>query len=259
MVLMRFVPRVVAMCAALALAGCATGARTTESTRTTTQPAASPATVPAPMSYSAPAATPTSTPPSVVKPLSLAQRKLGFLDIHTVVPDAIVDMRYATARNFTGVRLESKDARCLIHKSMAPGLREGAKILRAKGYVLYFFDCYRPHSVQRKMWDVVPNPMWIAKPGSYSRSHESGRSVDVTIAKIRTGRPVDTGTGYDNFTSLAWAYQTKDLTKQQIGNRATLRKALERDGSLHVYTGEWWHFDGPHAGDHLPIVDVPEN
>lgn len=192
-----------------------------------------------------------------MKPLSAAQRKLGFIDIHTVVPDAIVDMRYATPHNFTGVRLDPPDARCLIHKSMAPGLREGAKILRRKGYVLYFFDCYRPHSVQQKMWHVVPNPVWIAKPGPYSRSHESGRSVDVTIAKIGTGRPVDTGTGYDNFTPRAWAYQTKGLTKRQIANRATLRKALQHDGSLHVYTGEWWHFDGPGAKVGRPQLHAP--
>jgi len=195
----------------------------------------------------------------VIKPLSARQRKQGFVDIRTVVPDAIVDMRYATPHNFTGVRLEPKDARCLIHKSMAPGLREGAKILRAKGYVLYFFDCYRPHSVQQKMWDVVPNPTWIAKPGAYSRSHETGRSVDVTIAVRSTAKPVDTGTGYDNFTSRAWAYQTEGLSKAQIANRARLRNALQHDGSLQVYSAEWWHFDGPDAGKHLSIVDVPVN
>ena len=191
--------------------------------------------------------------------MSAEQRKVGFIDVRTVVPDAVVDMRYATKHNFTGVRLDPKDARCLIHRSMASGLRAGAKILRAKGFVLYFFDCYRPHSVQQKMWHVVPNPMWIAKPGPFSRSHETGRSVDVTFAPRATGRPVDTGTAYDNFTPLAWAYQSKGLTTKQIANRATLRKALQHDGTLHVYDGEWWHFDGPDAGKHMPIVDVPDN
>ena len=28
-------------------------------------------------------------------------------------------------------------------------------------------------------------------------------------------------------------------------------------GGLHVYSGEWWHFDGPGAGADRPILNVP--
>jgi D-alanyl-D-alanine dipeptidase len=30
-------------------------------------------------------------------------------------------------------------------------------------------------------------------------------------------------------------------------------------GGLKVYSGEWWHFDGPGAGVDQPILDVPVN
>ena len=47
---------------------------------------------------------------------------------------------------------------------------------------LVFWDCYRPHDVQVRMFEAVPDPNWVARPGPYARSHEAGRSVDVTIA-----------------------------------------------------------------------------
>jgi len=51
------------------------------------------------------------------------------IDIRTIVPDAIVDLRYATSDNFVGVPLYPADARCLIHESMAPGLTAAADLL----------------------------------------------------------------------------------------------------------------------------------
>jgi len=107
-----------------------------------------------------------------------------------------------------------------------------------------------------RMFDVVPNPAWVAKPGPYSRSHETGRSVDVTLAEGR--RPVDMGTEFDDFSSRATAYATDGVSAAAQANRARLRAAMTA-GGLMVYSGEWWHFDGPGAGVERPILDVPVN
>jgi D-alanyl-D-alanine dipeptidase len=139
---------------------------------------------------------------------------------------------------------------------MVSGLRAAAAVLRRSGYVLVFWDCYRPHSVQVRMWDVVPNPNWVARPGPYARSHESGRSVDVTLAGRTTHRLLDMGTGFDDFTPRAYAFATAGLTSTEIRNRARLRHAMNA-GGLTVYSGEWWHFDGPGADDPRPILDAP--
>ncbi|MEI7718038.1 MAG: M15 family metallopeptidase, partial [Mycobacterium sp.] len=112
-----------------------------------------------------------------VPPVSSQARAAGFVDIRTAVPDAIVDLRYATADNFVGVQLYPADARCLVHESLASGLATAAAALRAQGSTLVFWDCYRPHEVQVRMFAAVPIPAWVAKPGPYSRSHETGRSV----------------------------------------------------------------------------------
>ena len=178
----------------------------------------------------------------------------GLVDVRSVVPDAIVDLRYATPDNFVGVPLYPSTARCLVHESLAPGLAAAAAVLRGQGFNLVFWDCYRPHQVQIAMFEAVPDPAWVAKPASYARSHEAARSVDVTLA--RWGRPVDMGTDFDDFSPRATAYATNGVSPQQQANRALLRNGMAA-GGLTVYSGEWWHFDGPGAGVPRPILDVP--
>ena len=202
-------------------------------------------------------AAPTNAVPDAgVSPVSPQAAAAGFLDIRTVVPDAIVDPRYATPDNFVGVQLYPADARCLVHESLASGLATAAAALRAQGSTLVFWDCYRPHAVQVRMFEVVPNPAWVAKPGPYSRSHESGRSVDVTLAE--GSRLMDMGTRFDDFSSRATAYATEGVSAAAQANRARLRTAMAA-GGMAVYSGEWWHFDGPGAGVERAILDVPVN
>jgi D-alanyl-D-alanine dipeptidase len=194
-----------------------------------------------------------------VPPLSAAARGAGFVDVRSVVPNALIDLRYATTNNFTHVQLYPAAARCLVHDSMAPGLAAAAKTLAAQGNVLVFWDCYRPHDVQVRMFQVVPNPAWVAKPGSYAKSHEAGRSVDVTLADPALQCPrclVDMGTDFDDFSARATAFATEGVSADQRANRARLRDAMSA-GGLSVYSGEWWHFDGAGAGVQRPILDVP--
>src|ERR1700728_3472993 len=196
-----------------------------------------------------------------VPPLSPEARAAGFVDVRSVVPNALIDLRYTTPNNSTHTQLYPANARCLVHESMAPGLAAAAKALAAQGDVLVFWDCYRPHDVQVRMFDVVPNPAWVAKPGSYARSHESGRSVDVTLADAAQQCPrclIDMGTDFDDFSPRATAFATDGVNADEQANRARLRNAMSA-GGLPVYSGEWWHFDGPGAGEGRPILNVPVN
>jgi zinc D-Ala-D-Ala dipeptidase len=201
-----------------------------------------------------------------VPPLSAEARSAGFVDVRSVVPSAVIDLRYATSNNFTGIPLYPADARCLVHESMAPGLAAAEKTLASYGDVLVFWDCYRPHDVQVKMFNVVPNPAWVAKPGPYARSHEAGRSVDVTMASAQAPCPparqlgglclADMGTDFDDFSPRATAFATDGVSADEQANRARLRDAMSA-GGMSVYSGEWWHFDGPGAGVGRPILNVP--
>jgi D-alanyl-D-alanine dipeptidase len=200
------------------------------------------------------AVSPAFASPPAVPDVSDAARAAGLVDVRTVVPDAVVDLRYATANNFVGVPLYPADARCLVHESMAPGLAAAAAVLRPRGEVLLFWDCYRPHDVQVRMFEAVPDPNWVARPGPYSRSHEAGRSVDVTIANADC--PIDMGTDFDDFTPRALAYATDGVSAAAQANRARLRDAMKA-GGLTVYKGEWWHFDTSDAYEKRPILNAP--
>ena len=201
-----------------------------------------------------------------VPPVSDAARAAGFVDVRSVVPDAIIDLRYASTNNFTGIQLYPSDARCLVHQSMAPGLAAAAAALRPQGHSLVFWDCYRPHDVQAKLFSVVSNPAWVARPGPYAHSHESGRSVDVTFTTLQAQCPperqvdgfclADMGTDFDDFSSQAKAFATQGVSADAQANRARLRDAMTY-GGLTAYSGEWWHFDGPGAAVDRPILDVP--
>jgi D-alanyl-D-alanine dipeptidase len=192
------------------------------------------------------------------------------IDVRTIIPDAIVDLRYATRDNFVGVRLYPADARCLVHRSMTSGLTAAAHRLRRAGDVVVFWDCYRPHAVQVRMFRILPDPNWVARPGPFATSHEAARSVDVTLAKAATSgvcpqsRRVQRhclltmGTDFDDFSPRAYAYATDGVSSQAQANRSRLRRAMVA-GGITVYSGEWWHFDGPGAALERPLLHVPVN
>ena len=146
-----------------------------------------------------------------------------------------------------------------MHESLAPGLAKAADVFRARGAKLVFWDCYRPHAVQVEMFDAVPDPNWVARPGTSARSHESGRSVDVTLAD-----------GALRVAASTWAPASTTSRQAQRLSRPTGSPPSSRPtGSgcatgwppavLPVYSGEWWHFDGPGADVGQPILDVPLN
>jgi D-alanyl-D-alanine dipeptidase len=262
--------RMLALLLVAASAGCATGGAHDDSSSSASNSGVWPTARPTAGTSTA-HPTPSSTASSAVRqipPLSAKARAAALIDVGTIVPDAIVDMRYATTDNFVGVRLYPPDARCLVHKSMAPGLTTAAARLRREGDVLVFWDCYRPHAVQVRMFQIVPDPNWVARPGPYATSHEAARSVDVTVAHAATGLAcppaqrvqrhclLDMGTEFDDFSPRAYAFATDGVTKQARSNRSRLRTAMNA-GGLTVYSGEWWHFDGPGAAIERPHLDAP--
>jgi D-alanyl-D-alanine dipeptidase len=272
--------RVLALLLLVASAGCARGrAPDGPASASPSTPSASstapitdstpPARITASTSPARPAAS-SSAPGAVlpIPPVSAKARAAGLIDIRTIVPDAIVDLRYATTNNFVGVRLYPADARCLVHQSMAAGLTAAANRLRRESDVLVFWDCYRPHAVQVHMFEVVPDPNWVARPGPFATSHEAARSVDVTVAHAATGLAcppaqrvqrhclLDMGTDFDDFSPRAHAFATYGVSSQAQSNRSLLRTAMN-SGGLTVYSGEWWHFDGPGALVGRAHLDAP--
>jgi D-alanyl-D-alanine dipeptidase len=174
------------------------------------------------------------------------------VDVAQAVPDAVLDLRYAAADNFLHRRVYPT-ARCLLLRPAARRLAAAAARLRAQGYRLRLWDCYRPLSVQWQMWRILPHPGYVADPRRGS-NHNRGAAVDLSLAAT-DGKEVEMPTPFDAFGARAHADAVEGVSPAARKNRALLRRAMEAEGFL-VHPNEWWHFATRNAR-RLPILDVP--
>jgi D-alanyl-D-alanine dipeptidase len=175
------------------------------------------------------------------------------VDAARAIPDAVLDLRYATDRNFVGRALYPDGARCLLLRPVAERLGRAAARLRAAGFRLRLYDCYRPIAVQREMWRLVPRPGLVANPARGS-NHNRAAAVDVGLA-TQDGGAVDLPTEFDAFVRAARADAVEGVAPAARRHRDLLRKALEAEG-FRVNRAEWWHFDAPEARG-APVLDLP--
>jgi D-alanyl-D-alanine dipeptidase len=152
-----------------------------------------------------------------------------------------LDIRYATANNFTG-RKQYAEARAFLQRPAAEALVRANRALKGQGYGLLVFDGYRPWSVTKAFWDATPpdKRKFVADPQKGSR-HNRGCAVDVGLYKLRTGKEVAMPSAFDEMSERA-AADYQGGTTEQRRTRALLRQALEREG-FKVNPDEWWHFD----------------
>lgn len=155
-----------------------------------------------------------------------------------VVPNLLFDVRYATANNFTGRVLYSSDT-LYARQVVASALAAAQEFAKARNVQLKIFDAYRPLSIQRLMWSIVPDERFVADPSKGSR-HNRGCAVDLTLCDMQ-GNELNMGTGYDEFTEKAAATYT-ELSEDVINNRKLLESIMSRAGFT-VLPSEWWHYD----------------
>lgn len=162
----------------------------------------------------------------------------SFINLEELIPDAILDVRYATTNNFTKQAVYDSATVYLVNDA-AYALQKVADDLRKQGIVLVLFDGYRPIAVQEKFWEIYPDPKYVADPKSGSR-HNRGAAIDLSLA-YADGTYLSMPTDYDYFGEEA-AQDYMDLTEEQISNRAILKEAMTKHG-FSALASEWWHFD----------------
>lgn len=167
------------------------------------------------------------------------------------VPDAVLDVRYATARNFTGRPLYPSAA-ALLRRPAAERLARAAALLRQEGLRLVVYDAYRPLSVQKELWKALPDARYVADPRRGS-SHNRGGAVDVGLADAQ-GRPLEMPTDFDVFGPAA-AHGAAGVAPRAAANAARLKAAMEGAGFLSLKE-EWWHYRDPDAAA-WPLLDEP--
>ncbi len=156
------------------------------------------------------------------------------------------DLRYATENNFLKEKVYDC-AECYTRVKTAKALLAANKAFREKKVRIRFFDCYRPNSVQYKMWAIVPNPQYVANPKKGS-IHNKGGAVDITLETL-DGKVLDMGTDFDFFGKRAY-HDMKDLPQEILENRKLLKTTMEAHGFWSTRT-EWWHYNlnGAHKNE----------
>lgn len=180
-----------------------------------------------------------------------APRPDDLLDVRAFIPDLVLDLRYATADNFLGEAVYPPDARCFLRRAVAERLARVADRLRAEdGTRLRVFDCYRPLSVQRKMWAIFPRPGYVASP-KVGSVHNRGAAVDLTLA-APDGTALPMPTDFDTFDERAW-HAYGGGSEAQRRNRDRLRAAMRAEG-FRTIRKEWWHYEAPDRNAY-PVLD----
>lgn len=180
-----------------------------------------------------------------------AARDIDFVDIGELDRSIVLDIRYATPNNFTGQAVYPA-ARCLLRRDAALRLLRVQEKLAEKGYRLVVFDCYRPLSVQKRFWEILPDERYVADPSKGSR-HNRGAAVDVSLADS-AGRLLAMPTGYDDFSEKAHR-DWKGASPEALKNSAILETAMKAEG-FEPFPTEWWHFDAP-GWEEYPVSDFP--
>ena len=160
------------------------------------------------------------------------------VDAAPLVPDLLVRLAYAGPDNVAGRALYPRGMRCLLRRSVAERLALAARSLRARGFRLVAYDCWRGPSAQRALWKAHPHPGSVADPRRGSL-HERGVAVDVALADL-SGQAVAMPTAFDAFVPEAAAdAPLPDGPAKE--HRDALRAAMHAAG-FRVNPAEWWHF-----------------
>lgn len=204
----------------------------------------------------------------------------SFVYLHDVAPDIIQDMRYATSNNFIGNPIPGyKKGVCIVTKAVGEQLNKAEQEIKAKGYTLKVYDCYRPQrsvnyfykwsqklNDQRQKASFYPREnkkeLFDRKYIALSSGHTRGSTLDLTLVKLDSSskkssknhltrcygkspnylddNSIDMGTRFDCLDISAHIHYSK-LSKTQQKNRMLLQKLMISYG-FKPYLYEWWHY-----------------
>jgi len=179
------------------------------------------------------------------------------IELITLDPAIKLDMRYATANNFTG-RVLYDEARAFLAAPAAQAVARASKAAQADGFGLTIYDAYRPWRITKKLWDATPigpKKEYVANPKRGSK-HNRGCAVDLTLHDLRTGQLVEMPSEFDDFSEKAHR-DYMGATPAALTNRARLQGYLEAEGFVGL-SNEWWHFDFT-GWEQFPVMDIAFN
>lgn len=161
-----------------------------------------------------------------------------FVRVMDYLPSVFQELMYATDRNFTGQAIyDFTDA--YLRYGTVKKLAAVSEDLAEFGLALKIWDGFRPVSAQRRLWEVCPDPAYVANPNKGFSSHSRGNTVDLTLVDA-AGNEVEMPTGFDDFSAKA-DRNYADCTESAAAHAQMLEILMEKHG-FSGYFQEWWHF-----------------
>ena len=205
-----------------------------------------------------------------------------FVDVEKVIPSAVFDIRYYTAHNFLGVRVDGYDApKCYLTKPAAEALARVQQDLSNFSFSLKIYDCYRPQravdhfvrwakdledvKTKKEFYPDIPKSR-LFQDGFIARKsgHSRGSTVDLTIVPVPTPDQEEYIPGQelyacylpadkrfkDNSIDMGTGFDCFSELSHTINpgigqNQRTNRlvlKSLMEKHGFVFYSKEWWHF-----------------
>lgn len=162
-----------------------------------------------------------------------------YVIVKKYIPDIYVELRYATENNFTGVKIYDFTEAYLRYGTVKK-LAQVQKELKQQGYSLKIWDAYRPFEAQQKLWEVYPDPNYVANPADGMKKHNLGGTVDITMVAA-DGSIIPMPTEFDDFSLKADRNYSDIDNEEAVKNVMILQNAMENNGFT-GYQGEWWDY-----------------
>ncbi|RTL50288.1 MAG: peptidase M15 [Bradyrhizobiaceae bacterium] len=212
-----------------------------------------------------------------------------FVYLRDIDPTIIQDMRYATANNFVGHRLNGYEAgECIVTRRVGNALAGVQRDLVPRGLSLKMYDCYRPqravddmyawaqdgHEVKaQKLYNPKMSKKDLFRLGYIARhsGHSTGKAVDLTIVPLPEPKvpPFDPKADYgdctqdasvrapDSSVDMGAGYDCSDEKAHTASKAITPDQRKWRDTLVSAmgkqgfvnYDMEWWHFSLPGEGN----------
>ncbi len=179
-----------------------------------------------------PSATEAVTVPAIIPDDGQLVRVLDY------IPDAVIDMRYATTNNFTGVVLYDDPEAYLCYGTVKKLIKVQEE-LKEKGFRILIWDAYRSPEAQWNLWEAYPDPTYVADPRNGLTSHSRGNTIDIAIV-YEDGSPVELPSEFDEFSTVA-DRNYGDVSEEARTNAMMLESVMYENGFT-GYSGEWWDF-----------------
>ncbi len=182
----------------------------------------------------------------------LKDSNMNLVIIQQFIPDITLDIKYATEQNVFYTKLYAKP-HAFIRLPVAKALLQVEKDLNEKGLGLKIYDAYRPYSVTCRMFEMLPDTLYMGLPW-YGSKHNRGIALDLTLIDFKTKKELKMPTPFDALVYPAHP-DFGGLPEEAIRNRELLKATMHKYG-FKVDPMEWWHYNFV-SNHQFDILDIP--